>query len=146
MPQDILIKSDSNGLYDLQIEDKDFASAVGFETVIPVSYFTDARAPAPLVQDARRRRGWVADSDIGSLLWLLDQARLTQDTINLARVYAQSALQHLMDNNIATGVTVSVGQSTARKITILTTITVANNDSQRYVSLWKSTDFKRIEA
>jgi phage gp46-like protein len=150
MPQDILIKSDNFGLYDLQINGSDFASAAGFETVIPVSYFSDARASAALVQDARKRRGWVVDTldadgrETGSLLWLLDQARITQDTINLARTYAQAALQHLVDDNVAANVVVSVEQNSTRGITILTTITSSNNEIQRYVSLWKTTDFKRI--
>lgn len=144
--QDVLIRSDKHGLYDLQIDGKDFASAQGFETVIPVSFFTDARASASMVQNARRRRGWVADSEIGGLLWLLDQARLNQDTVNLAGVYARESLQHLLDNDLATGVTVTVDQNTARGVVITTSVNVSNNQTQRYVSLWKTTDFTRIES
>ena len=101
--QDVLIKQQESGLYDLQIEGTDFASAEGFETAIPTSYFSDARANPTEVQEAENRRGWVGnilnidiERELGGVLWLLDQERLTDDTINFAKSYAQDSLQWLI--------------------------------------------------
>ncbi|GAF91348.1 unnamed protein product, partial [marine sediment metagenome] len=103
--QDILIKQEDSGLYDIQVEGSDFASAEGFESAIPVSYFTDSRAPEVQVQEAKNRRGWVGNiltvdlgRELGGLLWLLDQARITEDTINFAKSYAQGSL-HWMNED-----------------------------------------------
>lgn len=151
MRQDVLIKSDAVGLYDIQIEGADFASAYGFESAIPTSFFTCARASAVQVQDAERRRGWVANilyfddgRELGGLLWLLDQARITPDTLNFAKVYAQGALQWMIEDGIARSITVTVEQAGTRVITILTDIVTIENTVQRYVTLWRATDISRI--
>ncbi|GAF89679.1 unnamed protein product, partial [marine sediment metagenome] len=58
LTQDLQITPDDVGLYDLVIDEEqsDFASVNGFETAIPVSLFTDSRAPSSIVPDATRRR------------------------------------------------------------------------------------------
>jgi phage gp46-like protein len=150
MKQDVLIKPDENGLYDIQIDGADFASAEGFETAIPTSYFTDARAPAVQVQEAQDRRGWAGniltidiERELGGLLWILEQSRITEDTLNLAKSFAQESLQWMLDDNIARQVTVKVEQTGNREIRIFTDITTIDNTVQRYVTLWRSTDLSR---
>lgn len=149
--QDVLIKADAYGLYDIQINGADFASAYGFETAIAVSFFTDARADAVQVQEAFRRRGWpgnilYADEglQLGGLLWLLDQARITADTLNFAQAYAQASLAWLLSGDIARSIRVTVERSGARDITILTDIITIENAIQRYITLWRNTDLTRI--
>ena len=100
MSQDMLIKADSRGLYDIQIDGYDFASSQGFESAVPTSFFSDARASSVYVQEAKNRRGWVGNilyavdgRELGGLLWILDQARLTQDTVNLAKSFCEDSLQ-----------------------------------------------------
>ena len=151
MRQDMLIKSDQYGLYDLQIEGADFSSAEGFETAIPTSFFSDARASAVQVQEAKSRRGWVGNilnidsgRQLGGLLWILEQARITDDTINFAQIYAQDSLQWMIEDGIARSIKVSIERNGHRGLTILTDITSINNTVQRYVTLWRATDFSRI--
>lgn len=153
MRQDVLIKSDAQGLYDLQIDGADFASAYGFETAVPTSYFTDARASSVQVQEASRRRGWVGNilyidqgRELGGLLWLLDQARVTTDTLNFAKVYAQDSLQWMLNDGIARSISISVDRDGVRSIKILTDIVSVDNTVQRYITLWRATDFSRILA
>lgn len=149
--QDILIKSDTRGIYDVQIDGADFKSAEGFESAIAASYFTDSRAPAVQVQEAQKRRGWVGNiltaiqsRELGGLLWILDQARITDDTLNFAKSFAQDSLQWLIEDGIARSVQVSVVRNGVRGITILTDITTIENTVLRYVTLWRSTDLTRI--
>lgn len=151
--QDVLIKANDTSLYDIQIDGADFASSEGFETAIPTSYFTDARAPAVQVQEAQNRRGWVGnilsvdiERELGGTLWILDQARLTEDTLNFAKSFAQESLQWLLDDGIARGVRIIVEKTGSRSISIFTTITTVDNTILKYVTLWRSTDFTRILA
>lgn len=153
MAQDVLIKADGRGLYDIQVENNDFASAQGFETAIPVSLFTDARASSVQVPQAQNRRGWVGnilyatlDRQLGGLLWTLSQARLTQNTINLAKSYAEGSLQWLLEDGLARSIQISVIKASIREIKILIDIFTIDNTVQRYIILWRSTDFNRIAA
>jgi phage gp46-like protein len=149
--QDMLIKSDNRGIYDIQIDGSDFASAKGFESAIPTSFFSDSRAPAVQVQEAQSRRGWVGNiltavqsRELGGLLWILDQARITNDTLNFAKSFAQDSLQWLIDDNIVRSIQVLVIRNGVRGITILTDITTIENTVLRYVTLWRDTNLTRI--
>lgn len=144
--QDVLIRADANGLYDLVVDGNVFASAGGFETAIPVSLFTDARAPSALVSEPQNRRGWIVNlltastmRQLGSILWVLDQARVTRETLNTARLAAQDAFQWMVDDGIALSVFVDAQQSQSG-IVILITITDTSNVVNRYQTLWRSTD------
>lgn len=145
--QDVLIRANSDGLYDFVIEGNEFASAGGFETAIPVSLFTDARAPAALVAEPQNRRGWIGNlmtastmRQLGSILWALDQTRITQETLNLARLEAQSAFQWMLDDGVALGVLVDLSRSPSGGITITIQITDTSNIVSRYQTLWRATN------
>lgn len=151
MAQDILIRANNRGLYDIEVSGYDFRSADGFESAIPTSFFSDARANSTQVQEAKNRRGWVGnilyaveEKELGGLLWLLDQSRITQDTLNLARSYAQDSLQWMIDDGLARAVRVQVERTGVREITILTDIFTIQNTIERYITLWRSTDINRI--
>lgn len=145
--QDILIRANSDGLYDFVIEGNEFASAGGFETAIPVSLFTDARAPAALVSEPRYRRGWIGNlmtaatmRQLGSILWVLDQSRITQERLNIARLAAQDAFQWMVDDGAALNVFVDVTQTASTGFIISIQITDTSNVVSRYQTLWRATD------
>lgn len=145
--QDVLIRANSDGLYDFVIEGNEFASAGGFETAIPVSLFTDARAPAALVAEPQNRRGWIGNimtaatmRQLGSILWALDQTRITQETLNLARLEAQAAFQWMIDDSVALGVLVDLSRAPAGAIVITIRITDTSNVVSRYQTLWRATN------
>lgn len=82
---------------------------------VMISLFTwrRARPDDRLPDGGASRQGWWGDSyaelpndRIGSRLWLLARAALTQDTINRARDYAAEALAWLVDDKVATRVEV----------------------------------------
>jgi phage gp46-like protein len=145
--QDVLIRANSDGLYDLVIDGNLFASAGGFETAIPVSLFTDARAPAALVSEPQNRRGWIGNlmtaatmRQLGSILWILDQARITQETLNIARLAVQDAFQWMVDDGVALGVLVDVTRAPKGALLITIQITDTSNVVSRYQTLWRATD------
>ncbi|SAL20811.1 tail protein [Caballeronia cordobensis] len=78
-----------------------------------MSLFTWRRAePDDPIDDTKW--GWWGDNvsdvendQIGSRLWLLAREKLTQSTLNRAEQYAKEALAHLIDDGVATRVTVA---------------------------------------
>lgn len=77
---------------------------------VMISLFTWRRA-LPADRAEGRRWGWWADGiegdpndRIGSRLWLLAREKITADTLERAREYAQEALQWMVDDRVATAV------------------------------------------
>ena len=89
--------------YDLVIgDDGDFVKLDSFDTALQISLIgSDRRASATEEPIPQKRRGWIGNQyqpvEYGSKLWLLYQARLTNETVNRARTYCQQALQWLVD-------------------------------------------------
>lgn len=151
MKQDVLLKQDGNGFFDLRVADADFESVNGFETSIIVSLFTDQRAPSSSVQSAERRRGWVGNiltadigRSLGSLLWLYDQSRLTREIMNKVEIEAENCLSWMVEDNIAREVTARVTQSQKRGIVVEIDIITIDGKSQRYAVLWRNTSGTNI--
>lgn len=72
-----------------------------------ISLFTWRRARPDDDLPGDQRMGWWGDTypvvpndRIGSRLWLLSRAKLTAETVERAREYAQEALQWLLDDNV----------------------------------------------
>lgn len=86
----------------------------GLETAIVLSLFTDRFAEADEVPSgAASRRGWWGDSygdlpgdRIGSRLWLLAREKAVPEVLRRAEAYASEALQWLIDDGIASAVSV----------------------------------------
>jgi len=104
---DIDVKSTDRGDFDIFIDPLtgDLATTEGFDTSLKMSLFEERRADRTEVVPAENRRGWWAAElsdpqgfEIGSKLWLLDQARLNQETLNKAIDYTRTALQWLVDD------------------------------------------------
>lgn len=100
---------------DLALDTFALATDDGLETAVILSLFTDAPARAddilPLGQTDRR--GWWGDAfpaapgDItGSRLWLLRASKQLQQSLNLAREYAEEALAWLVADGRAKSVQV----------------------------------------
>ncbi len=149
MPQDVLIKPDGFGSYDIPLnaDGDDFESAQGFESAIPVSLFTDARAPASSVPDPKRRRGWVGNlltidqnRQLGGLLWLYDQGRITATLLNGIRNAVIASLNWMRVDGILTGIEVDVTVESTRAIRITARLTGVDNNVDQYSVLWRRTN------
>jgi phage gp46-like protein len=94
----------------------DLASDSDLTTAVIVSLFTDRRAEDddPLPDPSASRRGWWGDAlgavgngrRIGSRLWLLSREKQLKEVVNRGREYAGEALQWLVEDGVASRVTV----------------------------------------
>lgn len=144
---DIKLTQDEFGAFDLTIEDGDFVGVEGFDTALNLSLLTDARAPQDKVPTPEKRRGWMGDLNspvtgrlIGSLLWLLEQRRLVQGTLNDAVSFTRDALNWFVEDGIAKDVAVS-GVIVPRQGIALTIVitTLDGRTETHYVPLWEVT-------
>ena len=80
-------------------------------SAIAISLFTDARVPDADVPDGELNRGWWGDYDqaesLGSRLWLLRRAKITNDTVNSAREIIRDATRWLVGDRLLS-ITVNV--------------------------------------
>ena len=98
---------------DYAVKGFDLQSGDDLTTQIYISLFTDRRAPDDALppDGSNDRRGWCLDdttNPIGSLLWLLDRSKRTQDVLNLAQQYAEDALAWMLADGVAARVGVYV--------------------------------------
>jgi phage gp46-like protein len=141
-----LAKDDATGLYDLSLTAGDFTLVDSFDTSVQVSILGDERADQSEVPSSELRRGWWGNQfnddiafQLGSKLWLLYQARATQDTLNSAINFAQNSLQWLVDDGHAQEVAVT-GVRTIDNITL--TVNIFRDQARvetRYYDLWDNT-------
>lgn len=145
---DIALIQDDNGLFDIALNGfGDLESVDDFSSAIDVSLLSDARADESQISNPERRRGWIGDvaspvagRKLGSLNWTLEQARVTQSTINKARNFSADALQWFVDDGLASNVdvTASRGASTS-SIGLTIVFTAPNGDiSSRFIKLWQN--------
>lgn len=109
-----LTKDEDTGIYDISFENGDFKLVDNLETSLQMSIFNEVRADASEVPAPERRRGWwgnvtnmIEGDQIGSKLWLLEQERRTPTTLSLAIKYLRDALQHYIDEGLATSIEVN---------------------------------------
>lgn len=147
---DIGLFQQPDGSFDIRIEDGDIVGDDTLYTALAMSLFTDRRANAddPLPYPNADRRGWWADAyaDVqgdlmGSRLWLLNRAKLTQDTLNRAEEYCEEALQWLVEDKVATSVSAACTVLPANENWMQIVIAVTGLDAvdTDYQYLWKAT-------
>lgn len=97
-----------NGDYDLVVKDGTLASTDTFNTSLLMTLFAEKRASQAEIAPAYLRRGWwgnvlnfVPNFEIGSKMWLLSQARVSQRTLNFAISYLQDAFSWLTTQKLA---------------------------------------------
>lgn len=104
------------------------------ETAVVLSLFTDRLAAADdhLPDGSTDRRGWWGDTgggdvhglpNVGSRLWLLSREKVSDETLNRARGYAEEALAWLVEDGVAGSVAVDAewqpGGGLALDVTII---------------------------
>jgi phage gp46-like protein len=144
---DAKAKKNINGSFTLSITNGDLTSEEGFDTAIFMSLFTDARATEQQIATPENRRGWLGDTvspvkdrSLGSLLYLVNQKRLTQDTLNKTVNFTKLALNWMITDGLAKSITVT-GELVPRSgiglnIKIKTKL---GPEINRYIKLWEVT-------
>lgn len=134
--------------FDLSVDPNtgDFTLVNGFETALVMSLFCERRADISEVPTAELRRGWWGNEvdpegfEMGSKLWLLDQARRTQETLNKAQDYAREALQWLVDDDHLISFDVSA-RFTSNNMVLDVVLKRSNSATEsRSFELWENTD------
>lgn len=155
-PLDIRLTNTSDsvdllGYFDITVSDTgDLDLENGFDTNIIMSLFCERRASIDEVLEPILRRGWWGNTlatspgfEIGSKLWLLEQARLTENTVNLAQKYAEQALEWLVSDGFLDSVVVSSSPSfTSSAPNIELKIDLIRKDSAveyKYYGVWEAT-------
>jgi phage gp46-like protein len=144
---DIRIIQAPDKSFDIGISNGDIEGDEGFETAILDSLLEDARAPADKVIKPENRRGWmgnlvspVKDRQRGSLLWLTNQRRLTQNTLNETIDYARKALNWFVEDGISTGLEVLGTIVPTQGILLEIIITALNGQTENhYIRMWELT-------
>ena len=144
---DVKFNIDSYGKFDFDIVDGDLEGVEGYDTSIWLSLFTDARANESQVSIPEYRRGWlgnivssIPDRQLGGYLWLIDQRRLIQKTLNEAIDYTKKSLQWFIDDNICTEVVVT--GIIVPKLGIELDVNIISNQGTiitKNIKLWKLT-------
>jgi phage gp46-like protein len=106
---DIKFYYDGNKPSDIRLADNslDILRDAGLETSVLISLFSHARAGSDdkLPDKNGTRRGWWADAllekPMGSKLWLLERAKITDNTRALTEQYTKDALQWMVDDGVA---------------------------------------------
>lgn len=99
--------------WDISFKNGDFALTETLDTALLMSLFLDVRADRSEIAEPTKRRGWFgnllldyANYQIGSKLWLLEQARLDLNVLNLAKTYVYNSLQWFVEDGFATKIEV----------------------------------------
>jgi phage gp46-like protein len=145
---DLDLQKTSDGYYDLHFDsDGDFAKTKGFNTALKMSLLLDARAAASQVADPVKRRGFwgnfmlgFANYELGSLLWLLDQARATQVTLNNAITFTRNALNWLIEDGHLDKINVAADYSSNNTLAVRIDLIRSKNIVQSFgYQIWENT-------
>jgi len=114
-----------------------------FDTSLVVSLFTDRRASSSEVLLPESRRGWIGNEftpgfEIGSRLWLFEQARLTTETINDMISIVQESLRWLIDDNLALSTSADVFPQEGKVILQVTVTRINSKVEKRLFNLWEN--------
>lgn len=131
-----LIYKTDLGTGDIQLESAGPASAPWLVTAVFMLLFTNCSAPpdqSPGTLTAARGGYWgdvFFEQSTGSLLWLLERAQATQQTLNAAIAYCQSAVQPLVDESKLAAVAVE-GELQGTLIALQLTYTLPSGEQGR---------------
>lgn len=104
----------TNSFFDISLANQDIKSDDGIRTAVIISLFTDKRVLSDEVTEQDPdQRGWWGDmfpdedqDQIGSRLWLLQRAKQTPETLSRAKEFAEESLQWMIDDGVASSITV----------------------------------------
>lgn len=145
MTIDVLMTVGPDGLYDIEWgEDGDLVTTNGLESALDISILGEVRANEAEMTLPQRRRGWwgsaVLGYEQGSKLWLLSQARKTEENRLLSEEYARKAVQWLLDDNIAREINVNSEFTSDGILIKIKLIAQDNTVVSRYYEMWKYTN------
>ena len=144
--RDILLEKGQSDFYDIDFENGDFKQTEGLDTAIILSLLTDKRASESEVSEPSLCRGWLGNElnetpgyEMGSKLWLLDQAVVNDNSINNAEDYATDGLSWLIDDQLTLNNTVEATSDFENISIDIEFIRNNNTVLNKQFSLWDNT-------
>lgn len=139
----VLQINEATGLYDISFDENgDIKTADFFDTAILYSLFGERRASPDEVVEPEKRRGWIGNEDFenGSKLWLLEQARITRETLNKAQYEAAVGLSWFVDDGLAVSIDDPVATVKDGKMQLEATIRRSRDKViRKFFTLWENT-------
>lgn len=135
-----------NGVADVVVEAGDLRADRGLRTAALVSLFCDARASADEIPVGADPRGWHAEDagdPWGSKLWLLGRAKRTQETLELAKIYAANAFEWARRAGIIQRALVEAEYGPAGELGL--TVRLVRGTSRRWSHLWTGEIARDVE-
>jgi phage gp46-like protein len=131
-----LVPSADGTAFDLAIDGYGLATESGLKSAVIVSLYTDRRADADdaIPDGTDDRRGWWAEPQIGSRLWLLAREKETADVLARAQEYAREALAWLVEDGAAAAVEVSAAW--VRRGVLGLTVTIRLADRTQFADVF----------
>lgn len=136
--------------FDISISDTGEQLENGLESAVIMSLFCDRRAdPDDEVDNSDDLRGWWGDlvsetafDTFGSKLWILARSKATQENLNLAKQYAEDALQWMIDDEIIAGVEVETERQGLANFILAMKVTILKKDGTdetfKYDDFWNA--------
>ena len=142
--QDLNHVMDENGLFVLDVVNSDLVPVDGMEGAILVSLFTVQRVDESDLRDPIKRGGWYGnvltpDRQLGSKLWLLENAQITSGLIGKFKEYAQRSFDWAVKDGITRSVAVQVNLVPKQTIRVSLTIIGRAGIKTDYQYLWLKT-------
>ena len=140
-----------NGVCDFALDNADLAVDEGLESSVLISLFTDSRVDGDEIPEGETDpRGFWGDvktqvegDSTGSKLWLLSREKLTRVTATRAKQYCQESLAWLIEDGIASGVSVATDIVSAKLLAIQIEIEKPSGGvSYTYDYIWQSQGLK----
>lgn len=133
--------------FDLATSAAEMTPENSLQTAIILSLFTDrlAESDDTIPDESQDRRGWWADTlsgetndKIGSRLWLLSREKQTTNVLRRAEEYAYEALGWLIEDGIASSVTVTATNPRRGWLKLDIAIDKPDGDSVNFDYLWEA--------
>jgi len=131
--------------YDIQFgTDGDVVTEDFLDTAIYMSLFCERRANASEVPESHRRRGWIGNEatpgfEIGSKLWLYEQARVTRSILLGVQSAILNGLTWMIEDGISISHEVEATLTTGQIAVIVTMSRPGSKVDKRYYTLWENT-------
>jgi phage gp46-like protein len=144
---DIKLNYDNGKYYDLKIVDGDFEVTYGMDSALLLSIYCEKRADASEIPAPEMRRGWwgntvlgYGDYEMGSKLWLLEQARRDTIVLNLCKTYSMNCFQWLVDDNLAKQINVDTSYIVNGVLIDVEILVSLNKTITASYELWNNTN------
>lgn len=144
MTTDVRMILGADNIYDLELDEQgDLSNGDFFDTSLTYALLGERRASPSEVPQSQLRRGWIgnqnSDFENGSKLWLFEQARKTQTTLNGLTTAAFNGVSYFIEDGLVQNIEVnSVFTNDGAAIEVVV-IRFDSEVDRRFFKLWDNT-------